>query len=236
MKKILCMAILFCVLLAKATLLIDPAQGGGFEAGTDFASNGWTAVNGDGVTATQNQWYLGTSATAGIGSGNVAYITNNTGTGAYAYTNNGPNYIVYFYKDIEFPAGETDMKLSFTWKGKGETTAYDGLQVSLAPTSVTPAVAATAPTGKVSTAIVSGATILGNTLYYNQSTATTANIVIPESAVGNLNEVSTKRLIFTFRMDGSTGTSPATAIDNISFTSAIPVPEIDITGNNVEIF
>lgn len=237
MKKILCSALLFCAMLAKATVLIDPAGSGGFEAGSDFLSNGWTVVNGE-ATATQNQWYLGTSAIAGIGSGNLAYITNNTAASPcpYAYTNSGPMYTVHFYKDIEFPAGETDIKLSFTYKGIGETSAArDGLQVSLAPTTITPAASATAPaTSTVSSVIVSGATIIGSTLYYNKSVATTENIVIPAATVGNSSTNTTLRLMFTFRINSSLGSTP-TAIDNISLTSAVPVPEINITGNSAAI-
>lgn len=74
MKKILCMAILFCVLLAKANLLIDPAGNGGFESGTDFAANGWTVVNGTQV----NPWQVGT---ASFNSGSKAvYISNDGGS------------------------------------------------------------------------------------------------------------------------------------------------------------
>jgi len=180
------------------TTLISPTGDGGFETGVDFTANGWTLVNGT-PTATQNQWYLGTSATAGIGSGNVAYITNNTATGAYAYSNASPQYIVHFYRDVTFPAGETQVTLSFKWKGVGESTAYDGLQVSVAPTSTTPTAASAAPSGSVSSAIVSGATYVGNALYYNQLTETTATIVIPAATAGNSSSASTKRLIFTFR-------------------------------------
>jgi len=203
------------------TPLISPSGDGGFENGSTFAANNWILVNGT-PTSTLNQWIIGPSSTSGVGTGNSAYITNNTTTSAYAYTNNSAQYIVHFYRDITFPAGETNITLSFDWKGVGETSAYDGLQVSIAPTSVTPTAAATAPSGTVSTAIVAGATFVGNALYFNQSTATNTVISIPASLAGNCSSSSTLRLIFTFRMDGSVGTSPATAIDNISLTSSTP--------------
>ena len=203
-------------------ILINGAAEGGFELGTTFADNGWTVVNGS-ATSTQNQWYLGPSTTPGVGTGRSAYITNNTGTGAYAYTNNSAMYIVHYYRDVTFPAGASNINLNFDWKGVGESTAYDGMQVSLASTSTTPAAAGTAPSGTVSTAIVPGATVIGNIFYFNQSTAINTTIAIPTSIAGNCAANNTLRLIFTFRMDGSVGTSPATAIDNIHLTAAAPL-------------
>lgn len=236
MKKhlILVLALVLSLWTFGQTTLISPSGDGGFENGADFTTNGWTLVNGT-PTSTQNQWYLGSSATAGIGSGNVAYITNNTATGAYAYTNSSAQYIVHFYRDVTFPAGETQITLSFKWKGVGETTAYDGLQVAIAPTSVTPTAATSAPSGSVTSVIVSGATYVGSVLYYNQATETTATISIPAATAGNSSAASTKRLIFTFRLDGSYGTSPGTAIDNISLISSLPVPIMAVKGNSVVI-
>jgi len=209
--------------LIAQTTLISPSGDGGFETGSTFAANGWTVVNGS-ATSTQNQWYLGTNAIPGIGSGNVAYITNNTTTAANTYSNSGAMYVVHFYRDITFPAGETKIALSFLWKGVGETGAYDGLQISLAPTSVTPAASSSAPTGAVTSAIVSGATYVGNPLYWNQSTAATTTIYIPGSLAGNTSASSTMRLIFTFRLDGSLGSNPPTSIDNISLVTAVANP------------
>jgi hypothetical protein len=205
------------------TTIISPSGAGGFELGSTFGDNGWTVVNGT-ATSTQNQWFLGLSSTTNVGTGNCAYITNNTGTGAYAYSNAAAMYIVHFYQDVTFPAGETNILLSFNWRGVGETTAYDGLQVSLAPTSTTPAATASSQSGLVSGPIVSGATVVGNVLYFNQNTEQTATITVPVSAAGNCTSSSTRRLIFTFRIDGSAGTNPPTAVDNISLVSSAGIP------------
>lgn len=210
-------AVLTGLLSTAQTTLINPSGDGGFENGSTFASNGWTVVNGS-ATSTQNQWYIGTSAAAGIGSGNVAYITNNATTGAYAYTNNSAMYIVHFYRDITFPASESAISMNFILRGIGETN-YDGLQVSLAPTTTTLSASATNIAGIVNAPLVSGATVIGSLLYSGMSAATPVNIVIPSSFAG-----TTQRLIFTFRLDGSAGTSPATAIDNISLVSQIAAP------------
>src|ERR1035437_4108603 len=57
-----------------ATILINPATGGGFESGSDFASNGWTVVNNG--SGTMNNWYVGTASGSGS---NFAYISNTGG-------------------------------------------------------------------------------------------------------------------------------------------------------------
>src|SRR6187455_2035082 len=43
---------------ARATVLVDPATSGGFEAGTTFAANGWSVAN-----FTSNQWFVGINPT-----------------------------------------------------------------------------------------------------------------------------------------------------------------------------
>jgi hypothetical protein len=64
MKNLLRMSnLLFVFLLGLTgyiqaqTTLIDPNAGGGFELGSDFASNGWTVVNH--ASATNNNWFVG---------------------------------------------------------------------------------------------------------------------------------------------------------------------------------
>ena len=167
------------------TALIDPAGAGGFELGGTFAANGWTEVNTVPVTPT-NQWYVGTAATGFTG--NAAYISNNGGV-TNTYTNTA-NSVVHFYRDVTFPAGETSITLSFSWQVQGELGAWDGVQVSLAPTSVTPA-SATTTSGTVTGPIVPGATVVGNVLYWTTGTATpiqTATVTIPASVSGQLFE------------------------------------------------
>src|SRR4029453_13878176 len=94
-------------------------------------ANGWTLITGSAV----NKWYVGSGATPSAGT-NSAYISNNSGA-AYAYTTTASS-VVYFYRDITFPAGETDIVLSFKWKAQGERN-YDWILVWSAPTSITPA-------------------------------------------------------------------------------------------------
>ena len=121
---------LFNTLQAQTTLISSTGDGG-FENGSTFASNGWTLLNGTGVT---NQWFLGT-VPAGF-TNQCAYVSNDNGT-SWSYTNTTVS-VVHFYRDVTFPAGETSIQLNFDWQALGETGSWDVLMVSLAPTTYTP--------------------------------------------------------------------------------------------------
>ena len=154
--------------------------------------NSWTVVNG---TQT-NKWMVG-SATSYAGS-KAAYISNDNGaTNAYTITSAS---VSHLFRDIQFPANGIEFILSFYWKGLGETTLYDYLRVSLVETSVDP---------------VAGTTLVTTSQigidYYNVSTYQIANITLPGTLAGQ-----TRRLVFTWKNDGSIGTQPPSAIDNIS--------------------
>ncbi len=193
------------------TVIISPNGAGGFVNGGSFADNGWTVVNGSAT----NKWFVGNP---GIFSDERAYISDEPSGFSYSYDPSG-NSMVHFYMDVTFPAGETKISLNFTWSGIGEVTAYDGLQVSLAPTSITPSASTTTGTALVTGPLVTGATVVGETFYYNSSIDKTETITIPSSLTGNCSAASTMRLIFTWRNDNSAGISPPISIDNISLTS-----------------
>jgi hypothetical protein len=168
-----------------------------FENGSGTSLSNWTFVNG----SQTNQWYAGT-ATAYSGS-RSAYITNNGGTSnSYSI---GYSSVVHLYRDVYLPAGNASYYvLSFNWKGSGES-GYDYLDVFLENTTVTP---------------VAGVSLSNNyaTLnrYNGYSSWQQTSIILPSST-------STKRLIFSWRNDGSDGSQPPAAIDNITITAIIPV-------------
>lgn len=197
MKKLLLSASLSLISLfgIAQTTLVDPVGDGGFETGTTFATNGWTVVvNGGGAA---NKWQCNTAvAFAGTRS---AYISNNGGT-TNAYTITDAR-VQHFYRDITFPAGQPSITLSFRWKGVAES-CCDYLQVCLVPTSTVPVAGTLLGTGQI------GGNLNG------QSTWQTATFQIPCSAAG-----TTQRLVFTWRCDGSVGTQPPHAVDNISVVS-----------------
>lgn len=208
--KIILLTFLFLLFpnsnLNAQTTIINPTTVGGFESGTTFAANGWTTVGG---TATQNVWFVGTNA-AGFTGARCAYISNTAG-GAYSYTNSAAR-ASFMYRNVSVPAGEGDITLSFKWKGDGES-SFDKMRVWVVPTSFTPTsgtaitASGSAPTGNVQ---------VGATNYSVQTAWTTTSFKLPSAYAG-----TTVRLVFEWTNDGSLGTPPPTAIDDISLTSAI---------------
>jgi hypothetical protein len=204
------------VLAAGNAQIINPATEGGFENGTTFAANGWSIDNG----TVGNQWFLGNVASipAGVVSGSrAAYISPDAGvTNGY---NNGSVSIVHFWRDVTIPAGQTDITLAFTWASLGETSSFDALMVSVAPTTYTP-VASNVSLG--TSALAAPATTVAQ--LWNQAAVQNASIKIPANLVNNCVAAATIRLIFTWKNDGSLGTNPAASIDNISLTAAAVTP------------
>jgi gliding motility-associated-like protein len=165
----------------------------GFETIT-----GWTLSNGTG-TGQVNKWAIGSAVNNG--GTQAMYVTNDNGlTNAYTLTNTS---IVHAYKDFIIPAGTTQAELKFDWRAFGET-ANDLIRVWAIPTTTTP----TAGTGLVASAsnIKAGNDLLSfstwNTVLINDLN------VIPFAG-------STMRLVFEWRNNGSLGTQPPGAIDNI---------------------
>jgi len=158
----------------------------------------WTIVNG---TQT-NKWHWGTAVAAPGGGTHSMYISNDNGV-TNAYTNNSATW-AHFYSDITFPAGTTAIALSFDYRGVGETSEYDYLIVRLVPTTTTPAAGSA----------VSGGNQIGTTLY-NIAQWTNYQLAIPTTS--NVGEP--RRLVFSWRNDGSLGNNPPAAVDNIKITT-----------------
>ncbi|WP_082377020.1 T9SS type A sorting domain-containing protein [Chryseobacterium indologenes] len=212
MKKLLLSCLMFLGIGASAqTVLISPTvNNGGFESG----AASWTVVNG----SQTNKWQFDTGATAGFSGANSAYISNSTSAPyAHAYTTTSTS-TTFFYQDVTFPAGETDINLSFKLlvQGEGSSTRYDYLRVYLVPTSFTP----------VTTAVPSTTTYPNNwTINLKGDAWTNQLIPISASQAGNATANSTMRLIFMWRNDSGSGTQPPAAIDDITLTTnAITTP------------
>jgi hypothetical protein len=183
--------------------LINPDGNGGFEIAADFTGNGWITVN-----AASNFWILGSQAT-GYSGARSAYISE-TGS-SYNYSTSTSR-TSHFYRDIEIPIGATNISLQFSWRGNGES-GWDRLLVYTAPTTITPVV--NVPASNSST--LSGATLVFTQPVFTQTTFTTATVSLPDGLAG-----TNVRLIFTWQNDGSGGTSPGAAVDNISLTAMLP--------------
>jgi len=172
--------------------------------------NNWSVVNG----SQTNTWFVGSAAPAYAGQ-NSAYITNDGGTtNAYTVTSTS---VVHLYRDIQFPADAAEFNLSFWWKGLGEETLYDYLRVSLIETTVLP----------VAGTLLSASNQVGID-YYNISSYQIANITLPGTLAGQ-----TRRLVFTWRNDGSLGTQPPASIDNISLISLSCASPTALTQSNI---
>ncbi|WP_294285150.1 T9SS type A sorting domain-containing protein [uncultured Chryseobacterium sp.] len=220
MKKLLlaCMTALGIGSSAQTTIISPTVNNGGFESGTA----GWTIING---TQT-NKWQIDTNAAAGFSGTNSAYISNST-VAPFANTYNvSSSSTSFMYQDVTFPAGERKINLSFKLLVQGEYDSYDGidydyLRVYLVPTTFTP-VAGTVP---------STSTYPINWTYdMNGTSWTNKNIVIPN--IGNAANPVTMRLLFMWTNDGSSGTQPPAAIDDITLTSSPPGNFVSVaTGN-----
>jgi hypothetical protein len=203
--------------------LLSPTGDGGFETGTTAAANGWTGTNGG--NATRNQWIVGSTYSWGGSRG--AYITNATGSTPppNAYTKNATR-VTHLYRNFTIPTNAATATLSFYWKGIGETylgTPTDYMSVYFEPaTNAAPvygtqkSFSGTAPTGIVNAATASSAPTT-RTRYNLQSTSQLVTINIPIVYFTN----TAYRLTFEWRNDGSAGTNPPAAIDNVSITYTV---------------
>ncbi len=206
--------VLGCICNLNAQTLISPTGDGGFENGSTFAANGWTEVNG--TPGTNNNFFIGGVAVASAGS-NSAYISNDAAGATWAY-NGGLANTVHFYRDVTFPAGQTNITLTFKWKGTGES-SFDYLTVYSMPTSQTPVL--NSPAGafqswlNIPTAYP-GAVVHASPPNLNvQTVYQTQTICLPASYAG-----TTRRLVFMWSNDGSVAGANPGSIDEISLVAA----------------
>lgn len=168
-----------------------------FESG---ATN-WTIVNG----TEANYWVAGT-ATANGGTQSV-YITNDGTTNDYDITTSS---VAHLYRDITFTPSTIGYTLTFDWKANGEgvSSDYDNLKVFLVDVATTPVAGTELTTG-----------LVGEDWYNLQTTWQNGSISLPATLSG-----TTKRLVFSWVNDGSAGTTPPAAIDNVSIVETTLAP------------
>ncbi len=166
----------------------------------DGASPGWTLNNG---TQT-NKWVIG-GATFNSPSQSL-YISNDNGV-TNNYTNSTAS-TVQAYKDFIIPATANQLALSYDWKANGES-CCDYFRVWLVPVSFTPT------PGTQITALAGQRVQIGGN-HNMQTSWSTQNHIIDAVANGLAGQLV--RLVFEWRNDGSVGTSPAAAIDNVNFS------------------
>ncbi|WP_413511030.1 fibronectin type III domain-containing protein [Myroides odoratus] len=151
---------------------------------------------------TTNKWHVGNAANNG--GTKALYISNDNGT-TNAYTTDGAQ-VSQTYKDINIPTGTTEVAINFDWRcvGEGTSTMYDYFRVWIVPTTFTPTAGTqiTAATDRIR---------LGRTEYNGN------NAFLREQLIQNVTAFAgqTMRLVFEWRQDGSGGTQPPAAIDNL---------------------
>lgn len=195
----------FSIQTKAQTVHISATGNGGFESGTSFTANGWSNTSG---TSSQNQWVVSTGA-SGYSGNRCAYVTNDTSASPppNSYTINA-NHRTHFYRNITIASGETDITLSFKWKGNGQTN-QDMLRVWAVPTSFTPiygtgiGTTGSAPTGRV---------LLGS--FLNESTWQFETIKLSTAYAG-----TSFRLVFEWINNNSNGTQNPASVDDISLVS-----------------
>jgi len=153
-------------------------------------ANGWVTVNG-----TQPNYWVRGGNTKYNGSYST-YITNDGSINGY---NNGAASTVHIYKDVTFPTSSSDFTLTFQFKGSGES-SYDYMTVRYSAPNSTP----------TSGSVFSGGTPVG-TNYNLTPNWTKKTITLPAAAFSG----KTMRLVFTWINDGSAGSQPPAAIDDI---------------------
>lgn len=204
---------------ATASFVVNPTNCvntcNGFETTADRAA--WTLVNG----SQTNQWVMNTNVNNG-GSYSL-YITNSptASVPSNTYTNTSTS-SVWAYFDYEFPECDDDYILSFDWRANGES-SYDYIYVYIGDPNTVTAGSTTAPTGATQLN-----NPLNNTARFNlQSNWQTAVITLANATYSG----QVKRIYFLWRNDGSGGSTPPGAIDNVCIQSCEPCnqPVVNVT-------
>ena len=169
-----------------------------FENATQ--NNLWLLENG----SLTNKWHIG-SATNNGGT-NALYISNDNGT-SNSYTISSST-IVYAYTDVMINT-PGEIGFSFDWKCQGEST-LDYIRAALVPVSETFTAGTSLPSGLSATSMPSNWISLDNNNKLNL-TGTWQT----QSGTVNITSAGVYHLVFVFRCDGSVGTQPPAAIDNV---------------------
>ena len=152
-----------------------------------------------------NKWCYGSATNNG--GNNSIYISNNGGN-SNAYTVSSAA-VVYAYVSLPLnTAGE--YQVAYDWIANGEST-YDYIRVAFVPESVTLTAGTSLPSGLSTTALPSGWIALDGGQKLNLASSWQS-----ENRVVNITEPGNYKLVFVWRNDGSSGTMPPAAIDNIS--------------------
>ena len=170
----------------------------GFDGSED---RGWLFVN-----SNPNKWYIGST-----GGSTELFISNDGGT-SNAYTNNA-NCVSFATRTFDLTAGQYNF--GFSWKCDGEDN-YDFLRVFLCPASDTPNPSNFANYTSALSGVPTGwIDIAGGKLNERQNNWTDTNYIFEVTTPGIY------KVVFMWRNDGSAGSNPPAAVDNISLEKII---------------
>lgn len=189
------------------------AQSIPFVEGFESVGNNWVIVNG---TQT-NGWHIG-EVVSNTGLKSI-YISSDNGVSNGYETSSAS--VSHFYTDVAFPESATNFFLRFNWlaNGEGGYTDYDYLRVYMVDTSVFP---------EAGTLLSSGS--LTEDPFLLQTSWQNADIELPTGIAG-----STKRLVFTWRNDSSSGAQPPAVIDEIRIVSIANQEIVEIIDGEAEV-
>ncbi len=216
--------------LLASTLAASPATTPFFCDFEGDGTNGWELLNGNQT----NIWVV--DSAVNNGGGKSLYISNDGGT-SNAYSTGTISY-AYAYRTIDF-TDTGEYSYTYDWRGQGESHYYDFTRVFLSPAGYqweennNPASGTyafstwTAPAGFIElTENFSSPRTLASSSSWRTATGT---FRIESPAVYNL--------VFAWANDGSGGTQPPTAIDNVGITrNTCPSPtawSVHITSDSV---
>lgn len=178
-----------------------------------FTENSWTVVNNS-----ENIWVVGQAENNGGTSS--AYVSNNGGSSANYNFNNAE--VSHFYKDFTIP-NDGSVTLSFDWKCQGENagglTQYDYGTVVITTTGTTPVAGTEVTTTQTDGAVTTRLGAQTNGGKFNLNYGTTPGTTWNTENIDLSNYLGeTKRIVFTWKNDGSAGSNPPFIIDNIIIT------------------
>jgi hypothetical protein len=146
-----------------------------------------------------------------------AFISDNTEKPDYTITTAN---VSHFYKDFVLPLDVDSITLSFDWKCQGENAAgvtqYDYGAVVITTTGTTPVAGTEVTTTQTGGAATTRLGATDNSGKFNLAYGTTPGSIWNTETIDLSDYIGeTKRLVFTWKNDGSVGTNPPFIIDNI---------------------
>ncbi|MCQ2283351.1 MAG: fibronectin type III domain-containing protein [Bacteroidales bacterium] len=177
----------------------------------DFETDqSWSFVNG----SCANQWCIGTATNNG--GTHAMYISSDNGATNSYNTSSSAN--VWAYKDIYFPASTNTFVLEFDWKAYGES-GYDYISVFYGEPEE--------PIAGSALVFPSNATQLQPNVnssyptYFNMQSTFQHYFI----EIAPFTNAGVKRIYFLWHNDGSGGTTPPGAVDNVSvYEATCPAP------------